>query len=243
MVLTESTYQSFRRIDLPFDGHTLTVVFPHKAEKRRRWLWRAEFLGAFDTVDVAMLERGWHLIYYSISDMYGCPEAVRLMDGCYRHVVQEYGLHSRTVLLGFSRGGLYSVSFAAAYPERTAALYLDAPVLDIFSWPCKAGSPYEQERRQCLSWYRLAETDTDTPDNPLHKLDALAESRIPLALVVGLADRDVSYADNGGQLAALYARAGAPLYLHGKPGCAHHPHSLTDPTPIADFLDWETAEN
>lgn len=61
------------------------------------------------------------------------------------------------MLLGFSRGGLYALRYAGLYPERTGALYLAAPVLDIRSWPGwrgnGLGSPAEW--RDCLGVHGL----------------------------------------------------------------------------------------
>lgn len=234
--MTESTYHGFKRIDYQFQGHDAVVIFPDQAEEQRRWIWRAEFLGAFDTVDVAMLKAGWHLVYYRISDMYGCPAAVELMDQFYQHVVAEYNLHPKTVLLGFSRGGLYSLAFAGRFPERMGALYLDAPALSIFQWPCRPGDQWARERSECMRWYHLKEGDTDTPDDPIHQLPTIVRHRIPLVMVIGLADEAVPYEKNGKVMVDAYQQAGAPLSLHLKPNCGHHPHSLEDPTPIVEYL-------
>lgn len=46
------------------------------------------------------------------------------------YLEEKFALSARAVLFEFSRGGLYAVNYAAAYPEKNAKLYLDAPVLD-----------------------------------------------------------------------------------------------------------------
>jgi pimeloyl-ACP methyl ester carboxylesterase len=79
---------------------------------------------------MVMLERGWHIAYYDVSHMYGCPESIRLMHGFQTFVEKEFKLASRAILFGFSIGGIYSFNYAAEYPEKVAALYLDAPALD-----------------------------------------------------------------------------------------------------------------
>ena len=65
---TVSEYHGYERIDFPFAGHNAVVIFPKEAREDKPWVWRAEFLGAFDSVDVEMLRRGWYLVYYSVSD-------------------------------------------------------------------------------------------------------------------------------------------------------------------------------
>src|SRR5204862_1562894 len=101
--------------------------------------------------DLALLAHGWHVAYLNAKDMYGGPRAMSLFDAFYTHVVAQHGLAKRAVLEGFSRGGLYAFNFAAAHPERVAALYLDAPVLDIQSWPGKNRA--SKEWRDCLANY------------------------------------------------------------------------------------------
>jgi S-formylglutathione hydrolase FrmB len=41
----------------------------------------------------------------------------------------------KAVMTGFSRGGVYAYRWAATYPDRVAAVYADAPVPDLKSWP------------------------------------------------------------------------------------------------------------
>ena len=222
-----------------YKGHMAYVILPHEPLKNY-WLWRAEFLDCgFDWVDMDMLRRGYALTYYSISDMYGCPEAVELMDGFYRLMTEEIGFSEKTVLFGFSRGGLYSANFALAYPERCAALYLDAPVLDIKSWPggLGVGLGAEREWEECLGWYKLdRSTVLAWRGNPVDNADKLAASGVPMAIVVGDVDRDVPHRENAEHVVAAYKKTDTPLLYIVKPGCDHHPHSIEDPTPVSEFL-------
>src|SRR4029450_3042828 len=99
------------------------------------------------------------------------------------HLVKELGLARRAVLEGFSRGGLYAVNYAAAHPDHTAALYLDAPVLDIRSWPGGEGKGPGSPNLwiQCLAVYGLTEETAKTfQGNPLDHATALAKAGIPV---------------------------------------------------------------
>lgn len=82
-----------------------------------------------------MLRLGWHLVYYQVSDMHGSPESIRLMLQFHPMAEKEFCLAKQAVLFGFSRGGLYAVNYAAAYPDRVRSLYLDALCPGIFSCP------------------------------------------------------------------------------------------------------------
>ena len=55
-------------------------------------------------------------------------------------------------------------------------------------------------------------------------------------LVWGDADRTVPFAENGLLLQRAYERAGVPLLVQRKPGCAHHPHGPADLNAAMEFL-------
>ncbi|MHC1694812.1 MAG: alpha/beta fold hydrolase [Eubacteriales bacterium] len=232
-------YKGYEQSSFFYNGHLAHVILPKTPNPDGRWIWRAEFLGAFDTVDMAMLEKGWTLVNYSISDMYGTPAAVELMKRFMDFLTSELSLYPKTILFGFSRGGLYSLNFAARYPSLVSALYLDAPVLDIASWPGGlgkgAGSP--NEYKDCLAQYGLDEETVRRygEENP-EKFGILTASGIPLALVVGDSDEAVPHEENCQLLADFYIRHGAKLLYILKKGCGHHPHSMDDPSPVVEFL-------
>ena len=69
-----SDWEGYQRKDFMLDGHDCILVIPKEAYPGKPWVWRAEFFGAFDYADRALLERGWHIAYIGISDMYGCPD-------------------------------------------------------------------------------------------------------------------------------------------------------------------------
>jgi pimeloyl-ACP methyl ester carboxylesterase len=161
------------------------------------------------------------------------------MEKFHAHAVREFGLSPRAVLEGFSRGGLYAVNFAAAFPAKTAALYLDAPVLDIRSWPGGKGKGKGSATcwKQALDIYGLTEdTAKDFKANPLDKAEMLAKAGIPIVAVVGDADTTVPYDENTKPFAEKYRAAGGTIEVIVKPGVDHHPHSLKDPKPFVDFL-------
>lgn len=240
LAVHESEWKGYRRHDFTVAGHAGLLVLPKKAAEGRPWVWRAEFFGAFDRVDMAMLEKGWYLTNYSISDMYGCPEAVELMHGFQRALVTEFSISEKAVIFGFSRGGLYAFNYAAKHPEQVSALYLDAPVLDIFSWPGGFGAAARQEKewQECLQAYGLTEeTVKSFHGSPLDLADRVIDAGIPMIIVAGDADADVPISENTFRLAGLCKAMGDGFKLIIKPGVAHHPHSLGDPSPIVSFLE------
>ena len=130
-------------IEFGFNGYSATIIIPKNPNGK--WIWKTEFLYAFDQAEQALLQKGYTRVYYRISDMYGSDNAVKLMLDFHKELINRYTwLDKKAILFGFSRGGLYAFNYAAAYPDNVEKVYLDAPVLNLKSWP-KNGS-IEQEQ-------------------------------------------------------------------------------------------------
>ena len=216
------------------------IVCPKNPLPGNPWVWRTEFFTAFNSADKALLEKGWHLAYHRASDMYGCPEAIEMLKEFYDCAISEYGLNKRPVLFGFSRGGLYAVNFALKYKECCGMLYLDAPVLDIRSWPGGLGTGVGTPKcwEECKAVYHLNDNNAFRfSDNPLDNAEKFAKTGIPVILVCGGVDVVVPYEENGKPFYEELIKNNACIEQIVKPECDHHPHSLEDPTPIIDFIE------
>lgn len=236
---TFSEWRGFKREDFEFEGHACILVHPHQPRADRGWVWRAEFFDAFAQADEAMAHEGYAIAYVSLSNRYGCPSAVRDMEAFRAMLCEKYNLSDKPFLFGFSRGGLYSVNYALTYPEHVGKLYLDAPVLDIRSWPggkgIGAGAP--DCWRECLEVYGLTDEEAAVYNqNPLDRAEELAQLHIPVILVAGGVDHVVPFCENGQPFSARFRKAGGQLHVIIKPECDHHPHSLEDPSPVVAFL-------
>ena len=233
-------WNGYRQINFSVGKRESFVICPKDPLPGNPWVWRTEFFGAFDTVDRALLEKGWHLAYHRVSDMYGCPQAVDWMHDFYEIAVKGYRLHEKPALFGFSRGGLYAVNFAAKYPECCGVLYLDAPVADIRSWPGGWGKGSGEPAcwKECRMWYGLTEeTAADFHGNPLDYAAKNAADGIPVILVCGGGDEVVPYSENGALYYERYRAVSDQIELIVKPDCGHHPHSLEDPAPVVEFIE------
>ncbi len=229
-----SKWNGFDRLDFTLEGRAGILVLPAEAAPGRPWIWRTEFFGHQPQVDLALLARGWHVAYIDAKNLYGGPRAMRIFGQFYAHVVAQAALSPRVVLEGFSRGGLYAANFAATHPSRVAALYLDAPVLDIRSWPGRDRS--SKEWAECLEAYGLTEQTLATfRGNPIDRVAAFARA-VPAIVVCGDADTVVPVAENTAVLERKYRELGGTIQVIMKPGVGHHPHSLEDPAPVVEFL-------
>lgn len=222
-----------RTVEYEFNGFKAIVVLPEKPNGK--WIWKTEFFYAFDQAERALLSEGYTRVYYGVSDMYGSYRAVRLMHAFHKDVVKRFGLESKAVLFGFSRGGLYAFNYALFYPECVSKLYLDAPVLDLKTWPTAQFAPREYE--EMLREYCLDEETLKTfKGNPIDNLAEFFAHGLPLLVVAGGADEVVSFEENSKKLIDYAVAHGENVKYTIKPTCGHHPHSLEDVSSIVDFV-------
>lgn len=237
--MTQSEWRGYVRFDFVVAGQPALLIAPKIPAPNRPWVWRAEWFGHFPQASLALLQRGWYLAYINASDQYGSPASMRIFDAFYRKLTQEFGLASKVVLEGFSRGGLYAFNFAADWPERVSVLYLDAPALDLRSWPGDRTPRWPEVARN----YGLTVGQLETAKvSPLDRIEPVVRAGIPIIGVAGDADTTVPLAENLAVLEQRYRAAGGTIKVFIKPGGGHHPHSLEDPTPIVDFILEHTRE-
>ena len=236
----DSQWSGYTRYDFDEDGRTATVVVPKQAAAGKPWLWRGEFFGAFPAVDLALLEKGYHVVYLNCANTYGSADTMDRWDAFYQRLTATHGMSKKPVLLGMSRGGLYVYAWAARHPDRVGAIYGDAPVCDIKSWPGGngkgKGSPGEWKNFQKV--FGLTEAQAmEWKGSPIDILDPIAKAKIPIIHVCGAADDVVPMDENTGVLKQRYEALGGEFKLIAKEGVGHHPHSLTDPTPVVEFIE------
>lgn len=232
-------YHGYAGKQLSIHGRDSRIVQPKRVASGNPWVWRARFWGHEPQTDIALLERGFHVVYTDVGGLFGSPEAVAIWDQFYEEMVAA-GLNPKVALEGMSRGGLIIYNWALANPDKVAAIYADAPVLDIKSWPGGKmkgkGSTSDWEKcKQAYGFQSEAEAMAFR-GNPVDQAERLAQLQIPLLHVSGLADVVVPYAENTGLLAERIKSRGGTIQTINKEGIGHHPHSLEDPTPIVNFI-------
>jgi pimeloyl-ACP methyl ester carboxylesterase len=242
----QSDWFGFERHDFEIDGRPVLVVAPKIVAPGRPWVWHGEFFGHKPNPDLALLGRGFHVVYMSVPDMLGSPGAVGHWNACYEELTQKYRFAKKAALVGLSRGGLYCYNWAAQNPDKVACIYGDAPVCDFKSWPGAFGKGKRSDRDWALVLKEYG-FDSDAaakayPRNPVDSLAPLAAAKVPLLHVFGDADEVVPWDENTGVVASRYKEIGGSITLIRKPGVHHHPHGLEDSTPIVDFI-WQHAAN
>jgi lysophospholipase L1-like esterase/pimeloyl-ACP methyl ester carboxylesterase len=240
----KSEWQGFDRYDFDFDGKTATVVTPKRALPGKPWAWRGEFFGAFANADAALVTNGFHLAYLRVPDLFGSPQAVKHWNAFHAELTGRYGLTRKPALIGLSRGGLYCFNWAAANPEKVACIYADAAVCDFKSWPGGALKKLGKGKGSAAEWNKMLraygfasdEEAVNHRGNPVDNLAPIAAAGVPVLLVYGDADDVVPHEENSMILAERYRKLGGSVSLIPKPGVGHHPHGLSDPTPVVQFI-------
>jgi alpha-beta hydrolase superfamily lysophospholipase len=113
------------------------------------------------------------------------------------------------------------------------------------SWPGGYGKGQggRDDWKQALASYHFT-TDLELIEfkgNPIDILEPIAAARIPVIHVVGDIDTVVPQAENTDVVRERYLTLGGKFTLIVKQGCDHHPHGLTDPTPVVNFIIAATA--
>ncbi|MBQ7792369.1 MAG: alpha/beta hydrolase [Clostridia bacterium] len=244
MAMTESTWNGFRRIDFDFEGREVIVVFADEANRTEKWMLKTEYFDAFPETEIALMKRGYNLVYLKNLHRLGKEEDYDKKFALSKFLKEEYGFSEKCVCVGMSCGGLHAVHLAARYPEMIACLYLDAPVMNLLSWPLRLGNPArtaEEKIHGTMEFYEATGMTISEAicfrDHPMDRMPALLRNNIPVILVSGDSDMTVRYEENGARLEKYYKENGGIIEVHIKPGGDHHPHGLPDCKPIVDFIE------
>lgn len=249
MLKTDDGFDVFKNINLPyktemfggyecadfvFEGRNSKIVKPRKAAKGHPWVWRMRFWGHEPQADIALLERGFHVIYCDASELMGNKECISLWDKFHK-MVHKAGLSKKGALEGMSRGGVYAFNWAAKNPDKVSCVYVDNPLLD-----CKyfADKTTEEFTKRFMAAYNL-KTKEDVENfegSPIDKIKDIVRGKYPILILCGDADEVVSPHTNTFLFEQKIKAAGGDITVLVKSGFKHHPHSLPDPSPIVRFI-------
>jgi lysophospholipase L1-like esterase len=238
--ITVSSYYGYECADFNFNGRKAKIVKPRHAAEGRPWIWRARFWGVEPQTEIALLDRGFHVVYCDVAELFGNTEAIDTWNKFY-DMLQKAGLSKRACMEGFSRGGIYVYNWAVQNPGKVACVYVDAPVLDVKSWPGGKGT---SKAKSLAEWETFKKDYGFTTDeqalafkgNPLDKVAQIVQGGYPMLHVVGDADDLVPVSENTAIFEKQVLALNGNITVIHKPGVNHHPHSLANPAPIVDFI-------
>lgn len=238
-VTNDKKFPEYKVKEFLFENHKAKIVFPNKQNSNNYWIWRARFWGHEPQVDKALLEKGFHVVFVDVGNLFGNDEAVELWNRFYNFCTKKYNLNSKVVLEGMSRGGLIIYNWASKNTDKVFSIYADAPVCDIKSWPggMFSGNGNSGAWKACLKAYNLdANTVNEYNNNPIDNCVRIGKAKIPVIHVFGDADTVVPYVENTAIVTKKIKKVGGIIKIIRKEGVGHHPHSLEDPTPIVAFI-------
>ena len=236
-------WNGFRTEEFLFEEKPARVIFPEEGTSVGRLAFKTLYRDAFpQAVELDLVKRGFHVAFITNDHRWGAEKDLDRQARFARFVTEKYELQKRVVPIGMSAGGLLAILLAAKYPEMISCLYLDAPVLDYLSCPgCYGDAKRENPQEVLEEVYRAI-----PPKNisqligyrgaPLDKLPVLVRHKIPVVMVVGMADLLVPYHENGQYLQQAYEAAGVDIQCHFKPECGHHPHGLENNEQVIQFI-------
>ena len=204
-----------------YDNGATKVVVPKDIADGKPWILRARFWGHEPQFDIAMLNKGYHVVYCNVANLLGSPTAVKRWDDFYNYLRFEHLFNDRVILEGMSRGGLIVYNWAAVNPDKVAAIYADAPVMDFKSWPGGKGKGPGSKGtwKHCLAAYGFTEEQAMAyTKNPIDNLAPLAKAGIPIIHVVGDVDKVVPLAENTAIAQARYKKTRRDLQSDSQTG-------------------------
>lgn len=232
-------YQGFEGVEFEFMGLTARVIMPN-GKANGKWMLKTEYFEAFPDTELELLSRGWHLAFNQNINRWAEPNDLTRKAKFVDFVSREFGLSEKCLPIGMSCGGLYAVKLAAMIPERIAALYLDAPVLNLLSCPFAVGRTNLHPGMIDEYYKCTGRTLTDMlsyREHPIDLMHVIAENKIPVVMVAGDSDKVVPYSENGKLLEEYLKAKKAEIEVFIKEGCDHHPHGMPDAAALADVLE------
>ncbi len=193
------------------EGHTAFLI-AGKVDadaKEKPWVWYAPTLPNLPGKEEQWMfeqfrDAGIAVAGIDVGESYGSPAGQKLFTALYAKLTEARGYSRKPVLLGRSRGGLMTLSWAASNPDKVGGFAGIYPVCDIASYPGieKAAGAFEITADELRT--RLAEF------NPVERLESLAKAGVPLFAIHGDVDKTVPLEANSGLVNERYKA------LHGR---------------------------
>lgn len=230
-------WHGYEGLEFEFEGLSACVIKPN-CKPNKKWALKTEYFDAFPETEIELLERGWHIAFNTNENRYAENYDLNRKSRFLDFVSKNFSLYEKCALIGMSCGGLYAVKLAAMRPEKISAIWLDAPVLNLLSFPCKFGIG----QVDCYDEYygftgRTKSEMLSYREHPIDKMHVLLKNDIPILLIAGDSDTVVPYEENGKLLEDYYTSNGGKIKVIIKQGAGHHPHGLEDPKEVADIIE------
>ena len=235
-----SNFAGYECADFTLKERSCKVVKPKKTAVNHPWIWRARFWGHESQTDRALLEKGYHLVYCDQSERMGNKQSINEWNAFYR-LLNECGLNRKVVLEGMSRGGVYVFNWAAANPDKVAAVYVDNPLLDMKAMYVGPDGKEKPENEITVGIKKHWGIDRGQIKNfhesPIDKIDAIVKGNYPILILCAELDDAAVNSQNTFPFERKIREKGGDITVIVKKGFKHHPHSFPNPSVIVDFIE------
>ena len=204
------------------EGHTAFIIPATKtsAASAKPWVWYAPTLPGLPGQEEQwmfhqLLQAGISVAGIDIGESFGSPSG-RALFSLFHRTMTARGYSSKAVLLGRSRGGLMTLSWAVENPEKVGGFAGIYPVCNVASYPGIA---------KAAAAYGMSANDLEAHQqehNPIDRLAPLAQAGVPLFAIHGDADTVVPLNDNSGLMRDRYRTLGGSMQLIVPSGQGHN---------------------
>jgi pimeloyl-ACP methyl ester carboxylesterase len=205
-------------------GHLrCVVVVPKQAAPGNPWSWRGVYWNHQPQAEVELLKRGFHVAHISVDPKPGSLTNLTMDD-----LMDQLGM-SRRALMEWDAWYAY---LTGQYGLSKKPALIGMSRGGIFEYRWGTANP---DKVSCIY-----------ADNPgmehesFQRLIDLARADVPVLQICGTLDPLLGPYTSA--IEAMYQQFGGRISMMVKEGYAHHPHSLRNPKPIADFIEKSTQE-
>lgn len=230
---TTDEWYGFKRYHFEFENCKAWIAEPKYPAGDGRWswctVWPEAYVRRVGIVD--LLEHGFYHVHIDAFAFRASPEGVVVM-GRFHDFLVSMGLSEKTNLIGMSWGGFFSLRYAETFPQRIAAMYLDAPVCNAADPVCADGERIKSILENCKMSF---EEMTESKLNPLNNVEVLVNARIPMMAAIGETDQSVNNDTNFNILEKRIIELGGSIKTIRRNYWGHHPHGFDDTEELLAF--------
>ncbi|MCK5860937.1 MAG: hypothetical protein KAH38_00540 [Candidatus Hydrogenedentes bacterium] len=125
-----SQWQGFTCHNFELDGRDCRVVVPAEPAADRPWLLYAAPPEEVSVLDRKLLNKGFHIAYMDVENLYGNTDAVACWNSFYGWVRDTLGLAEKPVIAGAEHAAILLYHWAAQNSNHVACIYAERPWLE-----------------------------------------------------------------------------------------------------------------
>ena len=206
---------------LRINGKDAFIILPPKTNKQTPWVWYAPTLkGLPSQSEVWMFKRflaqGIAVAGIDVGESYGSPDGRKGFSQLYNYLTQQRNFSSKPCLFARSRGGLMLYNWAVENPKKVGGIVGIYPVCNLESYP---------GLKRAAGAYHLSPEALKKglpQQNPISRLQPLAEAKVPIFHLHGDRDQVVPLKQNTAILAETYRKLGGSIEVEIAPGQGHN---------------------